>query len=48
MAKANRQKLQLHHTSSSVSYACLEHELVMYMCFINSMHNNVFSYEQLE
>jgi hypothetical protein len=31
-----------------VSYACLEHDLVMYICFTNSMHNIVFFYEQLE
>jgi hypothetical protein len=31
MAKANRQKMQLHHTCGSVSYACSEHNLVMYI-----------------
>jgi hypothetical protein len=37
MAKANRQKLQLHHTFGSVSYACSKHDLVMYIYFINSV-----------
>jgi hypothetical protein len=44
-AKINWQKVKLHHTSDSVSYACSEYDLVMFNLFFpNSMHNYITYY----
>jgi hypothetical protein len=44
-AKINQQKVKLHHTSDSVTYACSEYDLVMFnLFFSNSMHNYITYY----